>query len=104
MRSARLPFPLAAVLCAALVMGAASAAAQAPGKPAAAPPKPPPAAASSASQDQQLQRLLALTEPGAQRRGLEAFLARYPETPNQDQIYTALIDDATQLGDDRGVL
>ncbi|HEY7839074.1 MAG TPA: redoxin domain-containing protein [Terriglobales bacterium] len=98
MRSARLLFPLAAVLCAALVAGvagAAGAAAQAPGKP---------AAASSASQDQQLQRLLALTEPGAQRRGLEAFLARYPETPNQDQIYTALIDDATQLGDDRGVL
>ena len=118
MRSARLLLPLAAVLCAALVAGAAGATAQAPGKPAAAPPKPAaaptqPAAASSGSQnqqdeqaehDQQLQRLLALTEPGAQRRGLEAFLVRYPETPNQDQIYTALIDDATQLGDDRGVL
>lgn len=52
----------------------------------------------------ELQRLLALTEPGAQRRGLEAYLTRHPASADKAQIYTTLIDDATQLGDDRGVL
>src|SRR5690348_3350209 len=82
--------------CLLLVAAALTGAAAAQTAPAPA-PKP-------ASAQQQLQRLLALTEPGAQRRSLEAYLTRYPDSPDKAQIYTTLIDDATQLGDDRGVL
>jgi thiol-disulfide isomerase/thioredoxin len=85
MRSVHLPALLLAL--------AGFAAAQKPAAPAPAP-----------NPQRQLQDLLALTEPGAQRRGLEAYLTRYPQSADKAQIYTTLIDDATQLGDDRGVL
>lgn len=51
-----------------------------------------------------LTALLALDEPGAQRRGLEAYLVRHPDDPQRAVIYTTLIEDATALNDDAGVL
>lgn len=43
-------------------------------------------------------------EPGAQIRGLEAFLRRHPHPPGASQIYQLLIQDATALNDSRRVL
>lgn len=47
---------------------------------------------------------MALEEPGAQMRGLEAYLARHPDDPQRAIIYTTLIQDATELNDDAAVL
>ncbi|HVA62993.1 MAG TPA: hypothetical protein VNF74_04645, partial [Terriglobales bacterium] len=69
-----------------------------------APPPSQSAAAAEAARQAQLERLMGLTEPGQQMRALEAFAQKYPKAPELAQVYTAILDDATQLSDDRRVL
>lgn len=68
---------------------------------AAAQAKPAPAPADDQSQ---LTALMALDEPGAQLRGLEAYLKRYPASAQRTDIYNTLIQDATALNDPGRVL
>jgi len=58
---------------------------------------------SAASAQQELQDVIdrAGGEPGAETRGLEAFLAKHPHPPEAEEIYRQLIKDATALEDDR---
>jgi len=84
---------LPAALLLVVALGSTLAFAQTPA-PAAQIPDTPPALAS----------LLALDEPGAQLRGLEAYVTAHPKSPGLSQIYAALLEDATQLNDDHRVL
>jgi len=61
------------------------------------PPRPP-------ARQAQLRRLMDIAEPGQQMRALEAFARQYPKAPELAQVYSAILDDATQLSDDRRVL
>ena len=65
---------------------------------------PPSSRAAAAARQAQLERLMGLTEPGQQMRALEAFAQKYPKAPELAQVYSAILDDATQLSDDRRVL
>ncbi len=58
----------------------------------------------AAARQAQLRRLMDIAEPGQQMRALEAFARQYPKAPELAQVYSAILDDATQLSDDRRVL
>lgn len=57
-----------------------------------------------AARQAELAQATAVAEPGAQLRALEAFAAKYPKAPELEQVYDAILQDATQLSDDRRVL
>ena len=61
-------------------------------------------AAAASARQAELAQATAIEEPGAQMRALEAFAAKYPKAPELDQVYNAILQDATQLSDDRRVL
>jgi len=51
-----------------------------------------------------LSSIMQIDEPGAQMRALETWAQTHPKAPEPAQIYNAILQDATQLNDDRTVL
>ncbi|MGH9414076.1 MAG: TlpA family protein disulfide reductase [Terriglobales bacterium] len=65
-----------------------------------------PASATTADQarQNQLATILQIEEPGHQLRALKAFAAQYPNAPELDDVYNAIIQDAVSLNDDNIIL